>query len=122
MAIAFWWAVLISAGWPQGGDNVVAGVVACGFILFEPLAHAVVQRLSGAFNRRRSTRDAVWLVVATAVVAQGALVAYAAAVVARTDRVDLALLTALPVAIGATLVASEVVPSPRRQSRRRTNE
>ncbi|HEY3831908.1 MAG TPA: hypothetical protein VGO03_06420 [Acidimicrobiia bacterium] len=122
VAVAFWWAVLISAGWPQGGDNVVAGIVACGFILFEPLARAVVQRLSGSFNRRRSTRDAVWLVVATAVVAQGALVAYAAAVVARTDRVDLALLSTLPVAVGATLVATEVVPSPRRQSRRHNSE
>ncbi|HEY1737232.1 MAG TPA: hypothetical protein VGI86_00900, partial [Acidimicrobiia bacterium] len=122
VAIAFWWAVLISAGWPQGGDNVIAGVAACGFILFEPLARAVIQRLSGSLNRRRSTRDAVWLVVVTAVVAQSALVAYAAAVVARTDRVDLALLSTLPVAVGATLVATEVVPSPRRQSRHRNTE
>jgi hypothetical protein len=119
VAVAFWWTILITAFWPAGGDNLVAGAIACGFILFEPLARAVLHRLSGIENRRRSTRDSVWLVIATAVVAQATLVTYAAAVVARFDRVDVALLAALPVAVGASLVATEVVPSPRRQSRRR---
>jgi hypothetical protein len=122
VAVAFWWVILITGFWPQGGDNLVAGAIACGFILFEPLARAVLHRLSGIENRRRSTRDSVWLVIATAVIAQSALVAYAAAVVARFDRVDVALLAALPVAVGASLVATEVAPSPRRQSRNRAHD
>ncbi len=121
-AVAYWWAVLISAGWPQGGDNLVAGAIACGFLLLEPLARATIQHLSGMTNRRRSTRDAVWLVVLTAGAAQCALVAYAAAVTASFDRLDLALLSAVPVLVAGGVVATEIVPSPRRQSRRRTSQ
>ncbi len=118
VAVAFWWAVLISAGWPQGGDNLIGAAIACGFLLFEPLARFVLQRLSGLQNRRRSTRDSIWLVVATAAAAQVALGVYGVAVTARLDALDLALLSAIPAVVIGSLVATEVVPSPRRQSRR----
>ncbi len=119
IAIAFWWSLLLTGDWPQGGDNLVAGAIACGFLLLEPAARAVLQHLSGVTNRRRSTRDAVWLVIVTAAAAQIALLVYASAVTARFDRLDLALLSAIPVVVIGGAVATEVVPSPRRQSRRR---
>jgi hypothetical protein len=118
LAVAFWWAVVISAGWPQGGDNLVGAMVACGFLLFEPPARYFLHRMSGLQTRLRSTRDSVVLVVVTAATAQIALVAYGSAVVARYSRLDLALLSALPAVVLATVAAVEVVPSPRRQSRR----
>lgn len=116
IAVAYWWAIALIV---QGqGQRVVAAWVAFAFLLLEPFGRASLPE-SWRRSLRRNDKDSRWLVMATAVVAHGAVVGYAVAFTAERSGVDTALLSALPIAVGGVLLSSVVVPSPRRKRTRR---
>lgn len=113
----YFWIVLLYAN--DRPARFAAAFVGLGFLLFEPvhrfLAHTEGRRRS---RRAKELDDSRLVVVAVALVGQGAVAAYCALVAAR-ESTDTALLALLPVAIGGVILARAFVPSPRRFGRQR---
>lgn len=114
---AYFWVVLISAD--DRPARFGAAFVGLGFLLFEPV-HRFLTHTEGRRRSRRAKElgDSRLLVVLVGLLGQGAIAAYSAAVAAR-ETTDTAILSLLPVAIAAVVLARAFVPSPRRFGRTR---
>jgi hypothetical protein len=113
VAVYLWIGVLVA---DNRGARLAALIGGLGFLLSEPLARAFagLERHSG--ERKPSKLDE-WpgVVVATAVLGQGAIVWFTTRVTSRTDRAEIAMLALIPVLIAATVFARAFVPSPSRR-------
>lgn len=114
--VAHWWAVALVVS--DRGPRIAAAFVALGFLLFEPLARAVVPSKLRPRPTAGRDRDSKALVAASAIVSQALVVVYAVVFTERQDALDLALFSALVAVLVGTAVATLVVPLPRRRHRR----
>ena len=119
VAVTYWWTIALIA--QDSGPRVSAGWVALGFLGLEPMSRAIIPE-SIRRQLRRNDKDARWIVTTTAMIAQGSVVVFGVAVTARRPSLDVALLTMLPVAIAGVLLATVVVPTPRKKRRSRSRE